>query len=1011
VLQVPVNDSALVIDGRLDEPCWNEAAATGPLIVEKRKPAKSTTKAIVLRDADHLYVGVTCGVSGQGTDAKEPAQPPDISTQEHVALLLDTNRDGNSYYLVVITQEGIKQISYNEHWPPWHDRWWGPRYTEGPRYRSAAATNATGWTAEFALPFNIFDRNKTLTAEIGFNIRRYDARCGQTLCWHGDFLSPSDAGILSGIPARDRFPPVRYVNVIAPGTPARGQLLNLPAKEIIPQEPLRLGPGSAHPGTTGEVRIELEGFLLAGDPHTRAAIWDLAVSEKKGELYVLSWSRIRGAAEVQVFDRQGEYLRTIMPFNPTLPAADVKDLCRREAVEGGVRLVMPKVFQTHGGCEFSLFGEYWHLPQKMTIAPNGDLIMSNIYRGTLCRIRPDGSLARERWTSVHHSGRNEPFETACWVQGGRPGNRGWHLKQYLPYASCSYPYIVFDQHGHLYVSDGMETRLTRIFGREYEVSRYGRVKAAKSALWKYDVIEGVKIISARDFRFNGEQELTEARDSLGIVGEAGGDGSHFSSPCGLAIDGDHLIVADSGNHRLQVFERDGLMAASIRHYEHEGKRHPLKAPTALAIDNEKHLYVLVESGEGLNSRKLIKIESWRTPRLLAVSEPLHQDVFQIAVDGGVNPPLVWVANAVGPGTLLQLAGDELSVSGKWEDSGDTLSSPVQYGGLPILNIDPETGHIYVEDDSYYRQSRYGTVYRIDQDGGILKKWDPVFYQFAGKTEINAFAKHNLDRHFRYPEETLFIDSLFGKDGRVYRWRLTKTEIAILRFDRAGRPIPFESTGTNVLPVDCPEERFVGSNRHHAFNGMDVDRHGNIYCVARVPGRGKAKQRVDVYDSDGHLQKKGLIELEATHGLLVDQQGDLYVLFGPITSPSLQLAKFPASGGAPLWSRRWEGVVGRGIGSVYPCMCLTSRMHQALDGNGYLFSAGKYSVQVIDCETGKLVGEFGSYGNMDCQGKGSAYPHPELPFGIISALSVWKDRLFVVDAVNERIAKCRIIYEE
>ena len=65
--------------------------------------------------------------------------------------------------------------------------------------------------------------------------------------------------------------------------------------------------------------------------------------------------------------------------------------------------------------------------------------------------------------------------------------------------------------------------------------------------------------------------------------------------------------------------------------------------------------------------------------------------------------------------------------------------------------------------------------------------------------------------------------------------------------------------------------------------------------------------------------------------------------------------------------------------------------------------------MIDCETGKLVGEFGSYGNMDCQGRGSKFPHPELPFGTISALSVWKDRLFVVDVLNRRIVKCRIVY--
>ena len=82
----------------------------------------------------------------------------------------------------------------------------------------------------------------------------------------------------------------------------------------------------------------------------------------------------------------------------------------------------------------------------------------------------------------------------------------------------------------------------------------------------------------------------------------------------------------------------------------------------------------------------------------------------------------------------------------------------------------------------------------------------------------------------------------------------------------------------------------------------------------------------------------------------------------------------------------------------------------LDEKGYLYAADKYSIQVIDCETGKLVGEFGSYGNMDCRGKGSTYPHPELPFGAISALSVWKDQLFVVDVLNRRIVKCRILYD-
>jgi hypothetical protein len=67
--------------------------------------------------------------------------------------------------------------------------------------------------------------------------------------------------------------------------------------------------------------------------------------------------------------------------------------------------------------------------------------------------------------------------------------------------------------------------------------------------------------------------------------------------------------------------------------------------------------------------------------------------------------------------------------------------------------------------------------------------------------------------------------------------------------------------------------------------------------------------------------------------------------------------------------------------------------------------------VIDGATGELVGEFGSYGNLDGQGPGSPSPHPELPFGLISALSVWQDRLFDVDVLNRRIVMCRIVVDE
>ena len=177
--------------------------------------------------------------------------------------------------------------------------------------------------------------------------------------------------------------------------------------------------------------------------------------------------RIREAPELRVFDRQGQYLRTIMPFPPTLPRANVEDLCAGRRGKADTELVIPKLFETLCG-SLSLYGAYWHLPQKMVFAPDGDLILSNIYRGTLWRMKTDGSLPLEGWTSVYHHGRNEPFESHDWTQDVLNVQ---DLKNYLSFDSLHYPYFCFDQDGDLYVSAGQSSRPTRQYGYHWEVSQ------------------------------------------------------------------------------------------------------------------------------------------------------------------------------------------------------------------------------------------------------------------------------------------------------------------------------------------------------------------------------------------------------------------------------------------------------------------------------------------------------------------------------------------------------------
>jgi len=201
------------------------------------------------------------------------------------------------------------------------------------------------------------------------------------------------------------------------------------SEDGIRRQAIELGPGSAHPGTTGEVRLELEKFLLDGDPHACGIIWDLAVDEQKGELYVLCEPRrVRGVGEVRVFGRRGEYLRTIMPFNPTLPYSSVRDICHKVAREGGTELTVPKFDLSWG--ETSFYGSFWDTQKKIALAPDGDLIISNLYKGKLLRIGPDRSLPEEGWNSGNASGR-----------------QGSELVNYLPFDALRYPYFHFGPDG------------------------------------------------------------------------------------------------------------------------------------------------------------------------------------------------------------------------------------------------------------------------------------------------------------------------------------------------------------------------------------------------------------------------------------------------------------------------------------------------------------------------------------------------------------------------------------
>ena len=73
--------------------------------------------------------------------------------------------------------------------------------------------------------------------------------------------------------------------------------------------------------------------------------------------------------------------------------------------EDGTELIVPKFDLSWG--EPSFYGSFWDSHKKIALAPDGDLVISDLYRGKLMRMGTDGSLPEEGWNSgfaVHVTG-------------------------------------------------------------------------------------------------------------------------------------------------------------------------------------------------------------------------------------------------------------------------------------------------------------------------------------------------------------------------------------------------------------------------------------------------------------------------------------------------------------------------------------------------------------------------------------------------------------------------------
>jgi photosystem II stability/assembly factor-like uncharacterized protein len=130
------------LDGDLSDDCWKASTAMALRPVNSELGKEYATKAFFAYDTEFIYIGIRCEhpQAQPVPAAKNRQHDQDLSRQDRVSIMLDLDRDYQTYYQLQFDQRGCVAEDC------WGDATWNPRWFV------AVKSEATFWAAEIAIP-------------------------------------------------------------------------------------------------------------------------------------------------------------------------------------------------------------------------------------------------------------------------------------------------------------------------------------------------------------------------------------------------------------------------------------------------------------------------------------------------------------------------------------------------------------------------------------------------------------------------------------------------------------------------------------------------------------------------------------------------------------------------------------------------------------------------------------------------------------------------------------------
>ncbi|GAG26795.1 unnamed protein product, partial [marine sediment metagenome] len=252
---------------------------------------------------------------------------------------------------------------------------------------------------------------------------------------------------------------------------------------------------------------------------------------------------------VQLYDTNGQYVRTIMPFDP--------NYIKRRGLE--------------------LYGPLNNRRVWRKAFPGGHLVPGmgmegSVYNDTRCGVEqletdPDGNLVL-----ILNGGRTVMKVDRSGLPMRKSFERGYTASIPWPKKYGSILYSHLDHRtGQLYIADGgirdpWDAAQQHPFVRQVLAEGVSPTWPAGLPANHAQIVARLNpdMTPSNTFYHEGRKRLTEPKYHLGVMRQKGADQGHFDGPKGIATDSEgNVVVADSGNDRIQVFRADGYYLATI----------------------------------------------------------------------------------------------------------------------------------------------------------------------------------------------------------------------------------------------------------------------------------------------------------------------------------------------------------------------------------------------------------------------------------------------------------------